>query len=128
MREVVMPIRACGWHMTVAAEGHVLFVGFGFDRDPWHEPTGEAVAEKLFELAGRLGGRTLLLSLAEVPLLTSGLLGKLVALHKRTRATGGRLALCDLSAGVHDQLARTHLDRLFDVRSSDPAHVLALSS
>jgi anti-sigma B factor antagonist len=111
-----MPIQACGWHMTVEPEGPVLRVCFGSDRDSWDEPTSEAVAEKLFEVARRLAGRTLLLSLAEVPVLRSGLLGKLVALHRRLRAAGGRLALCDLSPQARDLLARTRLDKLFDVR------------
>jgi anti-anti-sigma regulatory factor len=57
----------------------------------------------------------LLASLAEVPLLSSGLLGKLVGLHKAVRAAGERPALCDLSPQARGQLARTRLDKLFEV-------------
>jgi anti-sigma B factor antagonist len=111
-----VPIKACGWHMTVEDRGPALLARFGWDRG-WDEPAEEAVADKLSELAGRLAGRTLLVSLAEVPLLTSGLLGKLVSLHRRVRAAGGKFALCDLSPRARELLARTRLDRLFDVRS-----------
>jgi anti-anti-sigma factor len=114
-----MPFQACGWHMTVEPKGPVLRVCFGSDRDNWDEPTSEAVAEKLVEVARRLAGRTLLLSLAEVPVLSSGLLGKLVALHRNVRAAGGRLSLCDLSPQARGQLARTRLDKLFDVHRPD---------
>ena len=105
--------------MAVEAQGPALAVSFGFEPGAWDEPTSQAVAEKLFELAGRLDGRTLLLSLAEVTYLSSGLLGKLVALHKRLRAHGGRLVLCDLRPAVRECLSRTRLEKFFDIRAPE---------
>jgi anti-anti-sigma factor len=111
--------------MAVECRGPVLAVSFGSDRDSDAEATNDAIAEKLFELAGRAEGRTLQLSLGEVPFLSSGMLGKFVALHKRLRAVGGTLALCDLNPAVREQLCRTRLDRILNVTPPESPALLA---
>jgi anti-sigma B factor antagonist len=54
------------------------------------------IAEQLFHLVGEEGRRFLVLNLANIERLDSLMLGKLVSLHKKTLAAGGRLALCKL--------------------------------
>jgi hypothetical protein len=60
------------------------------------------------------GHRALLLDLDGVKVLTAGDLGRLVALHNRLRASGGRLALCNVGRWAFEvvPLATTAYGRL----------------
>jgi anti-anti-sigma factor len=70
------------------------------------------------ELAGRtedLGACHLLLDFSNVEYLGSLELGTLLALHKRLRATGGRLTLFNLSPLVYEVFTVTRLQTLLGI-------------
>jgi anti-anti-sigma factor len=60
------------------------------------------IADRLLAMVHDDGRRFLLLNLGNVERLDSLLLGKLVMLHKRVLAAGGRLALCKLSPSLYE--------------------------
>ena len=69
------------------------------------------------ELEGRTGwpGGHLLLDFANVKRLGSVELGTLVGLHKRMKASGGRLTLFNLGAEVYEVFTATNLQKLLGI-------------
>jgi anti-anti-sigma factor len=55
-----------------------------------------AIGEQLTSLADSAGCRRFVLNLTRVESLSSAMIGRLVALHGRVEAAGGRLVLCGL--------------------------------
>ena len=62
------------------------------------------------------GPRQLGLDLGAVRFITARGLGRLLALHARLRAAGGRLTLFNVAGPVYEVFAVTHLTQVFDVR------------
>lgn len=86
-----------------------------------------AIAASLLREADRLGQRTLSLDLGRVDFLTSCALGQLIRLHKKVRAGGGRLILCNVSPPVYEVFKVTRLHTLLDItppRLSPPGQPL----
>jgi anti-sigma B factor antagonist len=76
----------------------------------------EAIGDELFDLVDGHGHRELHLDFGNVESLTSLGLGKLIALHKKLRAVGGRLSLRNVRPAVYEVFDVTRLTRLFDVQ------------
>jgi anti-sigma B factor antagonist len=83
----------------------------------WNEEEVLLLRERLCRLVEQAGCRDLVLDLGPVESLVSSMTCLLIALHKRTRATGGRLALCGLRPWVARLLETLRLDHYFDVYS-----------
>ena len=79
------------------------------------EYNSEAVGAELSRLAEGRPGLHLRLELAAIRYATSTALGKLVGLHRRLRAAGGRLVLCGPSPAVAEVLGVTRLDTILEV-------------
>jgi len=54
----------------------------------------EAIGQQLFSLVEKENCRKFILHFGNVESMTTAMVGKLVGLHKRVEAAGGRLALC----------------------------------
>jgi anti-anti-sigma factor len=80
-------------------------------------PSVEALGEHLLALADRLGGR-LEVDLGNVRSLSDTCLGKLIALDRRLRAAGRRLALLHVPPAVYEVFEVTHLTGVLDVRQA----------
>ena len=80
-----------------------------------------AVREQLFALVERTGGVPLLLDMGAVHYLSSIGMGMLVSLHRKLKAAGGRLTLCNVPTPILDLLEITQLIRVLDVRRDGPA-------
>ena len=110
-----MSPKSLSHRLDVRSYADVVLVHFTGPKVMLDEEAAQQVAEKLLKLADRLAGRTLLLSFAGVTYLTSTLLGKLMALHKRAQTAGGRLALRDLRPEVYELFQVTRLHTVLDV-------------
>ena len=75
----------------------------------------DLVARELEGRTDRLGAGHLLLDFANVEQLGSAELGTLVTLHKRMKASGGRLTLFNLRAQVYEVFAVTHLHTVLSI-------------
>jgi anti-anti-sigma factor len=89
------------------------------------EVPAKEMVEELAQLAARLASGTLVLSLGGVIYLDSSALGKLVGLHKKLKAAGGGLIVCDLAPEVYEAFAQTHLDKFLDLRPKESLESLA---
>jgi anti-sigma B factor antagonist len=90
-------------HHCLEAEqiGQVLVVTF-VDRELLEETAIQAIGEQLAALVERLTRPQLVLNLGGIEKLSTMLLSKIVALHKKVRAARGRLALCGIEPRLYE--------------------------
>lgn len=92
-----------------------------------HAEVIESVGDELSALVEDEGRRWLLLDFSAVRKLSSALLGRLIALHRRLLALEGRLALCGIDAELRRVFDLCQLPRLLQLCDDEPAALLALS-
>jgi anti-anti-sigma factor len=78
--------------------------------------SGRLLGHELFRLVEGVARPRLRLDLARVRFLTSTVLGKLIALHKRVRSAGGELVLLNVAACVYEVFEVTRLHQFLEVR------------
>jgi len=74
-----------------------------------------AIGEDLMELTEIHSEIKLLLNFDGVNYLSSGMLGKLIALHKKVKSDKGKLRLCSIKPQIFDVFSVTKLDRVLDI-------------
>jgi anti-sigma B factor antagonist len=84
----------------------------------------QQMAQELYHLVEGDNCKKLILSLSSVDFMSSGALGKLITLDKKTKARGGTLKLSNICPELSQIFATTRLDRLFDIQK-DEADALA---
>lgn len=72
--------------------------------------------------------RKLVVSLAGVELMSSAMVGKLIALQRKIKAAGGRMLLCSATTALDRVFEVGGLRRVFDLRQDQTAAILALNS
>lgn len=80
--------------------------------------TVPAVTEDLFDLVDNRGHAKILLDLSAVRLLSSPMIGTLVALHKKAVDRGGEAVLCGMSANLHKVFQVSRLDTVLRFAAS----------
>ena len=65
------------------------------------DETIETVGAQLFGYVDRLGVRQLVLNFAGVERMASLMLGKIMSLHRKLKAVGGRLILCSVDPEIY---------------------------
>jgi anti-anti-sigma factor len=65
------------------------------------DETIEAIGAELFSLVDVLGCRQVVFNLAKVKRVASLMLGKLLTMHKKLKAAGGRLILCGVDPEIY---------------------------
>jgi anti-sigma B factor antagonist len=86
------------------------------DHQLFDERTVREVADQLAAALPNDGSPIrLVLDFADVNLVSSTLLSKLILLQRRVEASRGKLRLCDLSPIIHQVFRTSNLDRLFSI-------------
>jgi anti-anti-sigma factor len=63
--------------------------------------------------------RRLVLNFRRVKRLSSAMLGQLIHLHRKTKACGCRLALCEINASLSEAFERLRLHELFPIHAQE---------
>jgi stage II sporulation protein AA (anti-sigma F factor antagonist) len=79
------------------------------------DKTINALANQLLHLVQERNCRLLILNFKNVERLASAFLGKIIGVHKKLQAEGGRLALCDVDPKLKDAFETLQLHRLFRI-------------
>jgi anti-anti-sigma factor len=87
--------------------------------DAYNQSVLRAEDIDIVRLLGTTAGHNLVLDLSDVAAPTAGALGKLVALHKRLRDSGGSLVLSHVSPRTYEVLEVTGLTEVLDCRRSE---------
>lgn len=106
------PLSAC---LQVEPVGDVTVVRFTAPM-LWGYDQVQLIGEHLFCLVEE-GKRKLLLNLGAVESMDSSMLGKLIALHKKLEAEGGRLALCQFQPELYANFETLKLALLLNIYS-----------
>ena len=104
--------------------GDVTVVNF-VDRRILDEQNIQIIGEQLFSLVDEVGRRKILLNFGNVEFLSSAALGKLIALHKKLQAVGGRLILCNIDPEIYEVFEITRLDKFFTIQKEEQAALQA---
>jgi anti-anti-sigma factor len=84
------------------------------------QKASSAVGDLLFGLVDRLmAGQTILLDFSNVVRVTSAFVAKLIGLHKRLQARGGRLAVCNANAIITGVFRLLALESLFGIYAKE---------
>ena len=100
--------------LEVEQIGEVTVIKFT-PRKILEEDTTEVIGEQLFSLVKNAGCRKLVLDFSRVERLTSVMLGKVVALHQKAEAAGGRLNLCKIQPRVYEIFELLKLPRVLNI-------------
>lgn len=104
--------------------GDVTVVNF-VDRRILDEQNIQVIGEQLFSLVDEVGRKKILLNFGNVEFLSSAALGKLIALHKKLQAVGGRLILCNIDPEIYEVFEITRLDKFFNIQKEEQAALQA---
>jgi anti-anti-sigma factor len=119
-------IAKCNWcgtpisnyrHLLVKHEAEAVVIQFDKHRI-LDERSVKEIAEELFDVARREGGRNLVLNLSKVFSLSSLILGRLVMLQKKLEQEGRQLTLCHVSPEIRDVLVATKLDQILRIKEA----------
>jgi anti-sigma B factor antagonist len=117
--------RECSWFLStkrrivVAEEGPVSVVRF-VDKKIVDSASIEALGEELNALVLVDKITIILLNFEGVEFMSSAALNKLISLNSKLKAAQGRLKLCNLRAEIKEVFTITRLDRVFDIRKTEP--------
>ena len=92
------------------------------------EPEVDIVGKRLLRVVEELGARRVVVNLAEVARMDSGMIGKIIALYKTARKVGGRVALCELNPMLFEALKALHITRLLAIFATEQDAVQALGN
>jgi anti-sigma B factor antagonist len=100
--------------LEVEAVGSVTVVSFT-DRKILDEQSIQVIGDQLFNLVDEQEQKNLVLNFANVEYMSSAALGKLVTLHKKVQAAGGKLVLCHIDPQIYEVFTITRLDRILAI-------------
>ncbi len=83
------------------------------------DKTINALGNQLLHLVQERNCRLLVLNFSTVERLASALLGKIIGVHKKLKAAGGRLALCKVDPRLTEAFETLQLHRLFPLFSEE---------
>jgi anti-sigma B factor antagonist len=104
--------------------GDVTVVNFT-DRKILDEQNIQIIGEQLFSLVDEMGRRKILLNFGNVEYLSSAALAKLVNMHKKVQAVGGRLILCNIASQIKEVFEITKLNKLISIYDDEQAALQA---
>jgi anti-anti-sigma factor len=106
-----------GW-LEVEQIGQVTVAKFNA-RYILEEEKVQSVGKQLLSLGEQVGPRRLVLNFDAVERLSTEMLGKLIALHKRIEAKGGRLALCNVKPQLYEILKILKLPQILSIYADE---------
>jgi len=88
----------------------------------------QLLADELFEIVDRNLKCKLLLNFDTVEYLSSAVLGKLVALHKKIKTEKGQLKLCHIKPNILEVFKVTRLDKVLSIHDTQEKAMAAFST
>src|SRR3990172_1536030 len=104
--------------LRVTEVGGATVVHF-LDRKILDEANIQELGQELFDLVERHQKKKIVLNFSAVEFLSSAALGKLITLHKKTKAHGAELKLSNIRPEIYEAFAITKLNKLFDIKDDE---------
>jgi anti-sigma B factor antagonist len=103
-------------HLDLESTDQGIVVHFSGGKVRMDEEYCQSTQDRLLNVAEQQAQGPVILDMGNVVALSSVALGALVKLHRRLKALGRRLTLCNLSPEVYEVFEVTRLDTLLDIR------------
>jgi len=87
--------------------------------EPAIEDVVARIGEQLFHLLDNVGYRRFVLDFTPVLVVSTSMLAKLIAFHKRVKASGGGLVLCNLAPEIRYVFEWMRLTQVFSIRPGE---------
>ena len=107
-------------NLMVVTRGGVTVVSF-LDFSVLDRAQIDKIGDELVGLVEDQGRKKILINFESVDYLSSTVLGKLIALHKRVAANKGQLKLCGIKPSIREVFEITKLDKVFDIYEDEDA-------
>lgn len=104
--------------LLTRAQGDVMVVHF-LDTRILDVANINQIAEELSDIVEKKNYNRLLLNLTNVEYLSSAVLAKLIALHKRLKELKGELRVCSVRDSIMEVFKITKLDKVFDIQPTE---------
>jgi anti-sigma B factor antagonist len=85
----------------------------------WEEDDITRIGEQLFHLLDNVGYRRFVLDFTPVLVVSTSMLAKLIAFHKKVKAADGRLVLCNLAPEIRYIFEWMRLTQVFNIRPGE---------
>jgi anti-sigma B factor antagonist len=105
-------------NLEVAQTGDVTVVKFT-EREYLDDEQIQILGQQLGNLVEHFGRRHMVLNLAAVERVSTALISRLVVLHKKVKAAGGRMALCHVQPNLREVLEVLRLPLLFPIYAAE---------
>lgn len=112
-----MPLPPSELQLDVVNDANAIVIRFP-PNTTLAEVNAEEFGHKLATLAAQRQPPYLILDLANVTLLTSVILAKLISLNAKIRAAGGHLTLINATPTIYEVFHVTRLDTILDVKTT----------
>ncbi len=86
----------------------------------------QQLGEELDELLDVHKLKKIVINFGKIGYMSSAVMGKLVSLHKKLKAAGGQLKLCDIASSIFEIFQIMRFDKLFDITKSEDQAVIEL--
>jgi len=113
--------------LMVSSVGDVQAVYFQ-DARILDENTVKQIADELMKLVESTFGIRLLLDFSNVEYLSSAVLGKLVATHKKVQEGKGTMRLCAIKPSIREVFKITKLDKVFEIHDTQQSALNAFQT
>lgn len=105
--------------MVVSKIGDLAVVKFS-DRKIVDSANIEEMGEEMFSIVDKDKCKSVLLNFEGVEFMSSAALNKLILMDKRVKGVQGKLCLCNLRAEILEVFTITRLNRVFDIKKTEP--------
>ncbi len=106
--------------ISKVSEGDVLVVRFNVGKILDNTQIDD-IGRDLVEASVSASGKKLLLDFRDVFFMSSAMVSKLVTLNSKCKASGVKLVMCEMSAGVYEIFKITKLTKVFDIQDKKEA-------
>ncbi|MCD6415594.1 MAG: anti-sigma factor antagonist [Planctomycetes bacterium] len=111
--------------LTIVKQNDVAVVRFSTSRI-LDQSNVRQLGEELDSLIEKYKLKKLVINFENVSYMSSAVMGKLVSLLKKTKATGGKLNLCGIEPGIYEIFEIMRFDRMFDIHDNEDTAVAEL--
>ncbi len=112
-------------YITLRVEGEIIIAAFRLTRITEDENI-EQLGRELFTPIDKYEYRKMVLSMDGVEFVTSSVIGKMIALHRKLHRQEGTLVICNLGKGMGDVLRTSRLIDYFNVADDVDAAITRL--
>ena len=86
----------------------------------------QQLGEEFDDLIKKHHFKKIVINFDKIHYMSSAVMGKLVALHKQTKAAGGELRLCNIAPSIHEIFEIMRFDKLFSICKTEDDAVIEL--